>query len=642
MERTVALSEFFDENTYLVAGMCRRCYAESEDVKIVGVNTRFLGQVCSRLGDVSKWRKSYEESSLSETVRRAVRDKENWFVRLLPEGNSTTTREFSDRVRNELHAKTEVGNLASDFSEDGDDPERLCEDTLRNVTSNVPKKDAGELEDRRVIEMETKLVESGDDTKSSLLNENGEERCVEASGLRRGVNDLGIEGFYERDDHVVRMETRSVENLENGKERATYSASYVRRSASRNRSAAPDHKMESARKENDLWLGTYHVVKMETEDLRDGAEHATHLASDARSSALDRHPEASGHLQTIPKDEVEARGYRAQFTWNDLSRSKSFPLEDFERFASAFYFCPDASTDDTEERLRGSLVLKCDEETGFGIEKEESQPTCRSSEEFGGFKTEIEDEKCYDAKFSDEEARRSVSFKANRVGRTIDLGLILESDETEESDTRRNCPEEDAKPNLGKLKTAVGSEREQSLFFPSQTPGKSSWVPPRSPHNLIEESLYHDPWKLLVATIFLNKTSCASARPYIERFFADNPDPRSVLRRNPEDLEVYFTNIGLRKRSRQVWKMSRDFVHKKWRNVAELHGIGRYGKDAYNMFCLGDMGTEPEDRFLRIYRAWFKMVGAGVGCEESAEVVDDDEDENAVDRECGNGRGVGK
>ncbi|XP_063147704.1 methyl-CpG-binding domain protein 4 isoform X2 [Candoia aspera] len=33
------------------------------------------------------------------------------------------------------------------------------------------------------------------------------------------------------------------------------------------------------------------------------------------------------------------------------------------------------------------------------------------------------------------------------------------------------------------------------------------WTPPRSPFNLVQETLFHDPWKLLIATIFLNKTS---------------------------------------------------------------------------------------------------------------------------------------
>lgn len=33
------------------------------------------------------------------------------------------------------------------------------------------------------------------------------------------------------------------------------------------------------------------------------------------------------------------------------------------------------------------------------------------------------------------------------------------------------------------------------------------YVPPRSPYGLIQEDLWQDPWKLLIATIFLNKTT---------------------------------------------------------------------------------------------------------------------------------------
>lgn len=40
------------------------------------------------------------------------------------------------------------------------------------------------------------------------------------------------------------------------------------------------------------------------------------------------------------------------------------------------------------------------------------------------------------------------------------------------------------------------------------------WTPPRSPYNLVQEILFHDPWKLLVATIFLNKTS-GNANKYL-------------------------------------------------------------------------------------------------------------------------------
>lgn len=143
----------------------------------------------------------------------------------------------------------------------------------------------------------------------------------------------------------------------------------------------------------------------------------------------------------------------------------------------------------------------------------------------------------------------------------------------------------------------------------SRSSVRSTWSPPKSPHNLIEESLYRDPWSLLVATIFLNKTSCMIARPFVEKFLEDHPDPRAVLRKSPGDLEPYFSPIGLKKRSEQVWKMSYDYLNKKWKDARQLYGIGKYGEDAYRMFCLGDLDVEPTDRFLKIYKAWYKQEG---------------------------------
>lgn len=42
---------------------------------------------------------------------------------------------------------------------------------------------------------------------------------------------------------------------------------------------------------------------------------------------------------------------------------------------------------------------------------------------------------------------------------------------------------------------------------PDQDPRTSLWVPPASPYCLVEEVLYRDPWKLLLACMLLNKTS---------------------------------------------------------------------------------------------------------------------------------------
>ena len=37
--------------------------------------------------------------------------------------------------------------------------------------------------------------------------------------------------------------------------------------------------------------------------------------------------------------------------------------------------------------------------------------------------------------------------------------------------------------------------------------GKTTWIPPKSPYKLVQESLFHNPWKLLIATMFLNRTT---------------------------------------------------------------------------------------------------------------------------------------
>ena len=60
---------------------------------------------------------------------------------------------------------------------------------------------------------------------------------------------------------------------------------------------------------------------------------------------------------------------------------------------------------------------------------------------------------------------------------------------------------------------------------PSKSKLCSNWIPPKSPYNLIQESLFHDPWKLLIATIFLNRTTGGKAIPILWEFFKRFPNP---------------------------------------------------------------------------------------------------------------------
>ena len=86
----------------------------------------------------------------------------------------------------------------------------------------------------------------------------------------------------------------------------------------------------------------------------------------------------------------------------------------------------------------------------------------------------------------------------------------------------------DGKLLEGRISTVVSS----SYFKPSIPSCKSkfvpNWIPPKSPFNLIQESLFHDPWKLLIATIFLNRTSGGKAIPIMWDFLKRYPDPETT------------------------------------------------------------------------------------------------------------------
>ncbi|CAK1541590.1 unnamed protein product [Leptosia nina] len=130
---------------------------------------------------------------------------------------------------------------------------------------------------------------------------------------------------------------------------------------------------------------------------------------------------------------------------------------------------------------------------------------------------------------------------------------------------------------------------------------------PQSPHRIVEEEFCGNPWAMLIATIFLTKTSGKTARPFMKNFFEEYPTPYHVLGDNPSALEKYFETLGLRKRGEIIWKLSYQFVSSKWRRASDLCGIGKYGEDAYRMLCLGHTDLEPEDRYLRLYLNWLQQ-----------------------------------
>ena len=56
-----------------------------------------------------------------------------------------------------------------------------------------------------------------------------------------------------------------------------------------------------------------------------------------------------------------------------------------------------------------------------------------------------------------------------------------------------------------------------------------TYRPPKSPHGLIQERLYRDPWRLLVSTIFLNRTKGTCSIPIMWKFLELWPNPETAM-----------------------------------------------------------------------------------------------------------------
>ncbi|XP_053149629.1 methyl-CpG-binding domain protein 4 isoform X2 [Hemicordylus capensis] len=132
------------------------------------------------------------------------------------------------------------------------------------------------------------------------------------------------------------------------------------------------------------------------------------------------------------------------------------------------------------------------------------------------------------------------------------------------------------------------------------------WTPPRSPFNLIQETLFHDPWKLLIATIFLNRTSGKMAIPVLWEFLKKYPSPKVARTANWKEMSELLKPLGLYElRAKTIIKFSDEYLVKQWKYPIELHGIGKYGNDSYRIFCVNEWKeVQPQDHKLNIYHAW--------------------------------------
>ncbi|NP_001037916.1 methyl-CpG-binding domain protein 4 [Xenopus tropicalis] len=146
----------------------------------------------------------------------------------------------------------------------------------------------------------------------------------------------------------------------------------------------------------------------------------------------------------------------------------------------------------------------------------------------------------------------------------------------------------------------------KEALAPPKRKAFTKWTPPRSPFHLVQETLFHDPWKLLIATIFLNKTSGKMAIPALWQFLKKYPNPEVARAADWKEMAELLQPLGLYElRAKAIVRFSDEYLTKKWRYPIELHGIGKYGNDSYRIFCVNEWKqVQPQDHKLNFYHTW--------------------------------------
>eukprot|EP01137_Pigoraptor_chileana_P035308 Opistho-2@29117 len=143
--------------------------------------------------------------------------------------------------------------------------------------------------------------------------------------------------------------------------------------------------------------------------------------------------------------------------------------------------------------------------------------------------------------------------------------------------------------------------------------GEVRWVPPRPPRPLLQHYLWKSPWHLLIACMFLNRTTGHQVRGLIVEFFRRYATPEATIAADTDALIDLLRPLGLyRRRAHSIRRMSEDFIASNWTLPSQLYGIGKYAEDAYRIFCLGEWAqVEPNDHALNYFHEWLVATEGG-------------------------------
>lgn len=116
---------------------------------------------------------------------------------------------------------------------------------------------------------------------------------------------------------------------------------------------------------------------------------------------------------------------------------------------------------------------------------------------------------------------------------------------------------------------------------------------------MLQEIYRANPWKMLIGCILLNQTTRTQVDKIRDELFKRWPDPLEMGEADSLELSSVIKPLGLyNRRAVSLIKFSREWTGKDWKEPIELHGIGKYAQDSWEIFQKNNFNIEPTDKEL--------------------------------------------
>ena len=112
----------------------------------------------------------------------------------------------------------------------------------------------------------------------------------------------------------------------------------------------------------------------------------------------------------------------------------------------------------------------------------------------------------------------------------------------------------------------------------------------------------HKRWKHMVAVMCLNLTYRKQVKEVLPKLFQKYPNPVAFIRGRHKTQENLLKPLGMWKvRTKRLRNMSIEYLSWDGKEASDLHGIGMYGSDSYQIFFMNHIPPDVKDKELKKY-----------------------------------------